>query len=166
MSVATEYDRLLIARNAIRQKLVELSLAAGTEGLTQLANQIQALVTATAYDGPGQNTNGYMTQKAATDALNNSHKQFLQTFAATEWALQSSGTWSGYYKQTLTGKTIYNTSGNVRASGSALDTPPASGVKSMVAGMYFEIDDTANTLTAYAKSAPGVTVYVSVEGVQ
>lgn len=97
--------------------------------------------------------------------LEQSHTQFLHSFAPATFTLVSGGAWDGYYRSSK-GATIYNPSGSVRASATTLDAPPDDACKKAVSSMYFEIDDTANTLTAYTKTAPTETVYVAVEGVQ
>lgn len=109
---------------------------------------------------PRASTGGSVIEK-----LEKSHTQFLHTFDAATFSLVSSGDWSGYYKSSK-GVEIFNPSGSVRASGTTLSSPPSDAVKSAVSTMYFEIDDTANTLTAYAKTAPTTAIYVAVEGVQ
>lgn len=98
--------------------------------------------------------------------ITNAHKQYLHSFTNGNWELVSGGDWDGYYRSVKSGRTIHNPSGSVRASGASLSSPPSDSVKKAVASMYFEIDDVANTLTAYAKEAPAETVYVAVEGVQ
>lgn len=43
MSVATEISRIQTARNAIRSKAVELGIGTGTDDLTKLAAEIEAI---------------------------------------------------------------------------------------------------------------------------
>ena len=97
-------------------------------------------------------------------ALTNSHAQYMHTFPSNGWELQSSGDWSGYYRNQLTGKTIHNPSGKVRAAGANESAPATDDMKKLVSGMEFVVQDT--TLAAYAKTAPTVDVSVYVEGVQ
>lgn len=101
-----------------------------------------------------------------TGGLQLAQKQFLHAFAASSFALVSGGTWGGYYRSGPKNVVVHNQSGSVRASGQTLDAPPSDAVKGAVSNMYFEIDDAVNTLTAYTKSAPSETIYVSVEGVE
>lgn len=56
MSVATEISRIQTARNAIRSKAVELGIGTGTDDLTKLAAEIEAIenrgaVSATVQEG-------------------------------------------------------------------------------------------------------------------
>ena len=94
-----------------------------------------------------------------------SHKQYLHTFPLTGWALQSGGTWDGWYKNTIEVSAIFNQSAHVRASGATLETPASDAMKQAVYDMEFDPDASALTVTAYAKSEPVEDILVSIEGV-